>query len=153
MDDFGTGYSSLAQFKHLPVDEIKIDKSFVMELRPDSDDAAIVRSTIDLGHNLGVKVVAEGVETPEAWRLLMAMGCDLAQGYLISPPLPADEVVARLASLNDALAARRDGYTATQSPACAGDAEVSVSPICRAPSRRIVGSAVVDPSLWPSNVR
>jgi diguanylate cyclase (GGDEF)-like protein len=111
VDDFGTGYSSLAQFKHLPVDEIKIDKSFVMELRPDSDDAAIVRATIDLGHNLGVKVVAEGVETPEAWRLLVAMGCDLAQGYLISPPLPADEVVARLVSLNDALVAAE---TATQ---------------------------------------
>lgn len=111
VDDFGTGYSSLAQFKHLPVDEIKIDKSFVMELRPDSDDAAIVRATIDLGHNLGVKVVAEGIETPEAWRMLVALGCDLAQGYLISPPLPPDEVVSRLASLNDALLAAE---TATQ---------------------------------------
>lgn len=111
VDDFGTGYSSLAQFKHLPVDEIKIDKSFVMELRPDSDDAAIVRATIELGHNLGVKVVAEGVETPEAWRLLVAMGCDFAQGYLISRPLPADEVVSRLASLNDGLMAAE---TATQ---------------------------------------
>lgn len=111
VDDFGTGYSSLAQFKQLPVDEIKIDKSFVMELQPDSDDAAIVRATIDLGHNLGVKVVAEGVETAEGWRLLLSMGCDLAQGYLVSPPLPADEVVARLASLNDAL---MPAETATQ---------------------------------------
>ena len=64
------------------MDEIKIDKSFVIDLKPDSDDAAIIRSTIDLGHNLGVKVVAEGVETAEAWRQLLALGCDLAQGYL-----------------------------------------------------------------------
>lgn len=111
VDDFGTGYSSLAQFKRLPVDEIKIDKSFVMELQADSDDAAIVRSTIDLGHNLGVKVVAEGVETAEAWRLLLAMGCDMAQGYLVSPPLPAHKVMARLTSLNDAL---MPAETATQ---------------------------------------
>jgi diguanylate cyclase (GGDEF)-like protein len=111
VDDFGTGYSSLAQFRNLPFDEIKIDKSFVMDLRPDSDDAAIVRSTIDLGHNLGVKVVAEGVETADGWRLLQALGCDLAQGYLISKPLPADEVVPRLKSLNDALLA---ADTATQ---------------------------------------
>jgi EAL domain-containing protein (putative c-di-GMP-specific phosphodiesterase class I) len=111
VDDFGTGYSSLAQFRNLPFDEIKIDKSFVMDLRPDSDDAAIVRSTIDLGHNLGVKVVAEGVETADGWRLLQALGCDLAQGYLISKPLPADEVVPRLKLLNDALLA---ADTATQ---------------------------------------
>ena len=111
VDDFGTGYSSLAQFKHLPVDEIKIDKSFVTELRADSDDAAIVKSTIDLGHNLGVKVVAEGVETAEGWRLLLTMGCDLAQGYLISRPLPAEEVIPRLASMNDGLLSAE---TATQ---------------------------------------
>jgi diguanylate cyclase len=111
VDDFGTGYSSLAQFKQLPVDEIKIDKSFVMDLKPDSDDAVIVRSTIDLGHNLGVKVVAEGVETAEGWRQLLALGCDLAQGYLISPPLPAAEVIPLLRSLNDGLLA---ADTATQ---------------------------------------
>ena len=111
VDDFGTGYSSLAQFKNLPVDEIKIDRSFVTDLAPGSEDAAIVRATIDLGHNLGVKVVAEGVETAEGWRQLLALGCDLAQGYLISPPLPPDEVVPRLKSLNEALLA---ADTATQ---------------------------------------
>lgn len=111
VDDFGTGYSSLAQFKQLPVDEIKIDKSFVIDLKAGSDDEAIVRSTIDLGHNLGVKVVAEGVETAEGWRLLLALGCDMAQGYLISAPLPAADVVSRLKSLNDALLA---ADTATQ---------------------------------------
>lgn len=111
VDDFGTGYSSLAQFKQLPVDEIKIDKSFVMELTADGDDAAIVRSTIDLGHNLGVKVVAEGVETADAWRLLLDMGCDMAQGYLISKPLPAANVMSFLHSMTEALAA---AHTATQ---------------------------------------
>jgi EAL domain-containing protein (putative c-di-GMP-specific phosphodiesterase class I) len=92
VDDFGTGYSSLAQFKRLPVDEIKIDKSFVQAMTPGSDDALIVKATIELGHSFGVSVVAEGVETPASWRLLLDMGCDVAQGYLISKPLPAAQV-------------------------------------------------------------
>jgi diguanylate cyclase (GGDEF)-like protein len=103
VDDFGTGYSSLAQFKQLPVDEIKIDKSFVLKLQAESDDAVIVRSTIELGHNLGVKVVAEGVETPESWRMLLDWGCDLAQGYFISPPVPMIEVLARVQRINEKL--------------------------------------------------
>jgi diguanylate cyclase (GGDEF)-like protein len=103
VDDFGTGHSSLAQFKQLPVDELKIDKSFVLQLKPDSDDAFIVRSTIDLGHNLGVKVVAEGVETPESWRLLLDLGCDLAQGYFISPPVPVEDILNRVRKINESL--------------------------------------------------
>ncbi len=90
VDDFGTGYSSLANLKRLPVDVIKIDKSFVMEMAVDASDAAIVRSTIDLAHNLGLRVVAEGVESEAAWRSLEALGCDFAQGYFLSRPLPAD---------------------------------------------------------------
>jgi diguanylate cyclase (GGDEF)-like protein len=90
VDDFGTGYSSLANLKRLPVDVIKIDKSFVMEMAVDASDAAIVRSTIDLAHNLGLKVVAEGVESEDAWRQLETLGCDFAQGYYLSRPLPAD---------------------------------------------------------------
>src|SRR3954447_21055294 len=90
VDDFGTGYSSLANLKRLPVDVIKIDKSFVMEMAVDASDAAIVRSTIDLAHNLGLRVVAEGVESEDAWRHLEALGCDWAQGYYLSRPLPAD---------------------------------------------------------------
>ena len=90
VDDFGTGYSSLANLKRLPVDVIKIDKSFVIEMAVDASDAAIVRSTIDLAHNLGLKVVAEGVESEDAWRHLEALGCDYAQGYYLSRPLPAD---------------------------------------------------------------
>ncbi|GIX24463.1 MAG: phosphodiesterase [Caldimonas sp.] len=87
IDDFGTGYSSLAYLKRLPVDELKIDKSFVMQMDRDSDDAKIVRSTVDLAHNLGLSVVAEGVETPSHWRVLRGLGCDYAQGYLIARPL------------------------------------------------------------------
>src|SRR4051794_33329209 len=90
VDDFGTGYSSLANLKRLPVDVIKIDKSFVMEMAVDASDAAIVRSTIDLAHNLGLRVVAEGVESEDAWRQLEARGCEYAQGYSLSRPLPAD---------------------------------------------------------------
>jgi diguanylate cyclase (GGDEF)-like protein len=92
VDDFGTGYSSLANLKRLPVDVIKIDKSFVMDMAIDSSDAAIVRSTIDLAHNLGLRVVAEGVESHQAWTRLTELGCDLAQGFYVSRPLPASDL-------------------------------------------------------------
>ena len=91
IDDFGTGYSSLSQLRKLPVDEIKIDKSFVMNMATNPNDAAIVRSTIDLAHDLGLRVVAEGVETREVWEALKAFGCDVAQGYYVSRPLPSLE--------------------------------------------------------------
>ncbi len=89
IDDFGTGYSSLAYLKRLPVNELKIDKSFVMNMEHDQDDVTIVRSTIELGHNLGLKVVAEGIENKGVWNILKAMGCDYGQGYLMSKPMPA----------------------------------------------------------------
>ncbi|WP_439440986.1 putative bifunctional diguanylate cyclase/phosphodiesterase [Roseateles sp. DB2] len=88
IDDFGTGYSSLAYLKRLPVDELKIDKSFVMAMERDLDDAKIVRSTIELAHNLGLSVVAEGLETLQAWQILARLGCDEGQGYFISKPMP-----------------------------------------------------------------
>jgi diguanylate cyclase (GGDEF)-like protein len=97
VDDFGTGYSSLANLKRLPVDVIKIDKSFVIDMPHDASDAAIVRSTIDLAHNLSLKVVAEGVESHEAWRRLEELGCDLAQGFYVSRPLPAEAMTRLLA--------------------------------------------------------
>ena len=98
LDDFGTGYSSLVHLKRLPVSELKVDRSFVQRMTSDPDDAAIVRSIVDLGHSLGLRVVAEGVETIESWHALAALGCDLAQGYLISRPVPGDEVVRWLAA-------------------------------------------------------
>ncbi len=92
IDDFGTGYSSLAYLKRLPVREIKIDKSFVRDMASNENDAVIVRSTIDLGHNLGLEVVAEGVETREALDQLTELGCDLAQGYYMARPMAADRL-------------------------------------------------------------
>lgn len=86
IDDFGTGYTSLASIKHLSVYEIKIDKSFVLGMLTNNSDAMIVRSVIDLGHNLGLRVVAEGVETKELFDAVAALGCDEAQGYFISRP-------------------------------------------------------------------
>jgi diguanylate cyclase (GGDEF)-like protein len=92
VDDFGTGFSSLAYLKRLPVAAIKIDRSFVIDMDSDDDDRAIVRSTIDLARNLGLEVVAEGVENAEALRELRDLGCDLAQGFAISHPLEAAEL-------------------------------------------------------------
>jgi EAL domain-containing protein (putative c-di-GMP-specific phosphodiesterase class I) len=91
IDDFGTGYSSLAYLKRLPVHELKIDKSFVMAMERDAGDAKIVRSTIDLAHNLGLSVVAEGVENAAVLGLLHELDCDEGQGYHMSKPLPAAE--------------------------------------------------------------
>jgi diguanylate cyclase (GGDEF)-like protein len=90
VDDFGTGYSSLAYLKRLPVSELKIDRSFVINMESGSDDAIIVRSTIDLAHNMGLTVVAEGVENQGTYDMLAAMGCDYLQGFYISRPLTAD---------------------------------------------------------------
>jgi EAL domain-containing protein (putative c-di-GMP-specific phosphodiesterase class I) len=87
IDDFGTGYSSLAYLKQLPVGELKIDKSFVAHMANDTNDTAIVRSTIALAHDLGLRVVAEGIEDQQTWELLASLGCDVAQGFFISRPL------------------------------------------------------------------
>jgi len=92
IDDYGTGYSSLAQLKQLPVHELKIDKSFIQRLEHDEDDQIIVRSTIELAHNMGLHVVAEGIEDEFALNWLAAHGCELAQGYFISKPKPASEL-------------------------------------------------------------
>ncbi|HVK98297.1 MAG TPA: EAL domain-containing protein [Dongiaceae bacterium] len=89
IDDFGTGYSSLSYLKQLPVDEIKIDRSFVMEMAKNNDDQVIVHTTLTMGHNLSMEVVAEGIEDATTLRKLKDMGCDLAQGYHIAKPMPA----------------------------------------------------------------
>ncbi len=92
VDDFGTGYSSLSYLKGLPVDELKVDRSFVRDMQHDEGDAMIVRSTIDLGRNLGLRVVAEGVEDEATWQRLGAIGCDVAQGYLLLRPVAAAQL-------------------------------------------------------------
>ncbi len=111
IDDFGSGNSSLAYLKRLPVNVLKIDKSFVLNMESDEDDAVIVRSTIDLGHNLGLAVVAEGVETEQAWQRLAELGCDIGQGYFLSRPMPASSLTPEL---------REQTRKATRSPASAG---------------------------------
>ncbi|MFN4115492.1 MAG: putative bifunctional diguanylate cyclase/phosphodiesterase [Inhella sp.] len=98
IDDFGTGYSSLAYLQKLPVHEVKIDQSFVFDLDKDENNQTIVRSTIELSHKLGKKVVAEGVETVDALNLLEQWGCDEAQGYYIARPMPAEQLIAKLLS-------------------------------------------------------
>jgi diguanylate cyclase (GGDEF)-like protein len=125
IDDFGTGYSSLAYLKRLPVDAVKIDKSFVLNMDTDENDAAIVRSTIDLARNLGLLVVAEGVETEPIWRTLASLGCDIAQGNYLTKPVPAAEFVAwfqqRTESKTPAWSANGGGTPAAEPVAAAAD--------------------------------
>ncbi len=109
LDDFGTGYSSLAHLKRLPVSQLKIDASFVQDMVTNHDDTAIVSSTIDLARHLGLTVVAEGVESIAVWQRLIELGCDFAQGYLLSRPLPAEQ-------MNRWLEARRCGRVALVTP-------------------------------------
>jgi EAL domain-containing protein (putative c-di-GMP-specific phosphodiesterase class I) len=105
IDDFGTGHSSLSQLSLLPVDELKIDRSFVMDAREGSDATTILKSTVELAHSMDLRVVAEGVEKPEAWNLLRRLGCDYAQGYLISRPMAAADVPAFVKQANELLPA------------------------------------------------
>jgi predicted signal transduction protein with EAL and GGDEF domain len=114
LDDFGTGYSSLAYLRALPLDEVKIDKSFVLGMTSECSDRAVVRSIIELGHSLGLNVVAEGVENEDAVAALEQLGCDAVQGYLIAPPLPA----ARFATwfVERAAAPERSVWQASRGP-------------------------------------
>ncbi len=101
IDDFGTGYSSLGHLRLLPVNEIKIDKSFVMDMIASEDDTSIVRATIGLAHDLSLEVVAEGVEDEAILKQLSDMGCDIAQGYHIARPMPAADFIAMLEKIDD----------------------------------------------------
>ena len=91
LDDFGTGYSSLAYLKHFDIDYLKIDRSFVSHLQPDSHDLVLCEAIIVMAHTLGIKVIAEGIETEQQRQLLLQIGCDYGQGYLFSKPLRADD--------------------------------------------------------------
>lgn len=103
MDDFGTGYSSLAYLKRFPIDTLKIDRSFIRDIYHDSNDAAIAKSIIDLGHNMGLKVVAEGIESQDQKLWLKKQGCDYAQGFYFSRPISADEVEESFSSIRSKL--------------------------------------------------
>ncbi len=92
IDDFGTGYTSLSYLARLAITQLKIDRSFIFNMHTDADDAAIVRSITTLGHDLGLEVVAEGVESRATYDLLARLGCDIVQGYWLSRPLPPDEL-------------------------------------------------------------
>ena len=111
VDDFGTGYSSLSYLQRLPVSELKVDRSFVFSVASSPSDRAIVQSVVDLGHSLGLRVVAEGMENQLTWDHLVSMGCDLGQGYLLSPPLAAEDLerwlTARQAAATPPVPARR----------------------------------------------
>ena len=102
VDDFGTGYSSLAYLRQLPVQELKIDQSFIKHLAADNEDAAVVRATIQLGHSLGLTIVAEGVEDARSLERLAELGCDSLQGFHLCVPQPPETVLTTL----DALQAR-----------------------------------------------
>jgi EAL domain-containing protein (putative c-di-GMP-specific phosphodiesterase class I) len=134
IDDYGTGYSSLAYIRRMPVNELKIDKSFVIGMATDENDAVIVRSTIELARNLGLRVVAEGVETEEAWHQLALLGCEIAQGYYFSRPVPADDFFGALTK----------GRGFTKRPTRAPGSAVAARPAMRLlkpPAKRAVGEA------------
>jgi EAL domain-containing protein (putative c-di-GMP-specific phosphodiesterase class I) len=111
IDDFGTGYSSLAYLRELPVDQLKVDRSFVTPLLRSRNDEVIVRATVELGHNLGLHVVAEGVEDGETLAELRRLGCDQAQGFHVSRPLPANELSGWLAGRRATRPAAEPVYT------------------------------------------
>ena len=131
IDDYGTGYSSLSYIMQLPVTELKIDRSFVSHMSDDRDLTTIVRSTIELGHSLGLKVVAEGVEDGQGFALLRELGCDGAQGYFMSPPLPAEAFrrwyEGSLPALAPALGAAADGVAVLAARGSAEPHEAAVS--------------------------
>ena len=103
LDDFGTGWSSLAHLRRMPVEELKIDRSFVSRMTENHDDAVIVRSTVELARNLRLGVVAEGVEDLATWAYLSEIGCDVIQGFGVSPPLPAAQATVWLAARAQAM--------------------------------------------------
>jgi EAL domain-containing protein (putative c-di-GMP-specific phosphodiesterase class I) len=103
IDDFGTGYAMMQQLKNIPATELKIDKSFVLDMQVNDGDRIMVLKTIELGHELGLQVIAEGVETQEQLDFLRLKGCDHAQGYLFSRPIPPKEMVNWLASYRSQL--------------------------------------------------
>jgi EAL domain-containing protein (putative c-di-GMP-specific phosphodiesterase class I) len=122
MDDFGTGYSSLSYLKHLPLDVIKIDRSFITHLHTNKTDEAIVSAILSMTHSLGMRAVAEGVEKPEQLEVLTRHGCETAQGFYFCRPVPADACrdllvdLASRSSFTDTLRLRRANFSTLASP-------------------------------------
>jgi EAL domain-containing protein (putative c-di-GMP-specific phosphodiesterase class I) len=140
IDDFGAGYTSLAQLNTLPVAELKIDKAFVLTLTEDVSNALIVHSIIELGHNLGLTIVAEGVDTAEALELLNGFGCDTVQGYYFTQALPADAFDAWYADRRRAAATPGSGSGDALDQCVRGaiPAQASASPVARGVDRDLV---------------
>jgi len=136
VDDFGTGYSSLANLRRLPIDDLKIDRSFVSPMMRDESDLIIVRSTINLGHDLGLRIIAEGVEDGATLQELSLLGCDLAQGYHLSRPMAARP-------FTEWLRAATPGATPEQ-PATAGE---TVTPEQPARAVASAGATTFEPSV------
>jgi len=132
VDDFGTGYSSLSYLKRLPIHEVKIDKGLVRDLCSNADDLAIVRSVIDLGTNLGLEVVAEGVEDDATTELLQCLGCTLMQGYGLAEPMPAQELPSWLCQYE--LRVAREDPGAPRPP---HDIPATSTNVLRLPDRRV----------------
>ena len=120
IDDYGTGYSSLAYLRDLPVDELKLDRAFVQPILADQRASAIVRSTIDLAHSLGLRMVAEGIEDVDTWHRLLAMGCDIGQGYLFARPQAWKDLEVALAAPTSILSMGAYGAAFTQMPGAPG---------------------------------
>jgi predicted signal transduction protein with EAL and GGDEF domain len=130
VDDFGTGYSSLANLRRLPIDELKIDRSFVAPMLHDESDLIIVRSTINLGHDLGLRIIAEGVEDSATMHQLALLGCDLAQGYHVSRPMPASAFVEWLSTANT----QGSAAVPLRAPSTIEPASVAVLPVGEPPA-------------------
>jgi predicted signal transduction protein with EAL and GGDEF domain len=139
VDDFGTGYSSLTRLRRLPVHEVKIDRAFVRDLAESTADLAIVRAVISLGHDLGLRVVAEGVEDEGAWSILDGLGCDLLQGFLLARPMPAQDMTSWLAEHFDSFATRLHSDSASSSVPDPSDDDAATPTATEDKSRRSRG--------------
>jgi diguanylate cyclase (GGDEF)-like protein len=134
VDDFGTGYSSLANLRRMPIDELKIDRSFVSPMLQDESDLIIVRSTINLGHDLGLRIIAEGVEDGPTLDRLAVLGCDLAQGYHVSRPMPADAFNAWLTHSSSSETPEIASHTREVAPASVGRGAIDLAALSPAVS-------------------
>ena len=135
LDDFGTGSSSLAYLRELPVQELKIDKSFILGMDEDLEAAMIVRTIVELAHNLGLKAVGEGIETDEAYRLLAESGCDYGQGFLMSRPVPAADLSALVTEPREVPGASPDSSLKVWPAGWSGTAQTAFEPARISPIR------------------